>query len=641
MYKVLIIEDNYMHLEMVRELLTNEGFLVLNASNAKIGIEIAKNQIPDLILMDMDLPEIDGYEATRILKNDELTKNITIVAMTALVMKDDIKKAFDSGCAGFISKPIEVSTFIDTVKEYINDTSCSETVEQIYSKISAKNISLSDVSNKKHSNSQQKEKIHNILITDDNPMNAELLKEAVEQMGKCAYVVHSGKEALEMLQEKDFDLVLLDIMMPEMSGFEVIETIKKNSENSNIPVIFISALNETKDIVRGLDLGSYGYITKPYNIDELKARISSVLRIKDLQDELRKEKEKFDQINKFSADGIVILNTEFNITSCSDNFTQWVGRPKEEIIDQNFCTLIRDKSSKNNNYYTEQILKDKIKYENNTMMEVVLDNFSEPRFLEINISKINNAKNEVDGYVCVLRDVTVQKEIEKQKETFIATLTHDLKTPIRAEIRSLELLLKGNFGKLEKEQEEIISEILYSSRFMFNMIDTLLAGYKYDNGKVEIKKDYIDINEIIQSCSLELRHLINEKEQEVTLDFQEDKTKIYADPIEIKRLITNLLSNAISYTQEKGKIKIKTEFQNNEVKVSVIDNGRGISPEHIPYLFDKYTSYSKRFRQVGTGLGLYVAKHIVETHGGTIQVESEEGKGSTFTFTIPSVPVLA
>ncbi len=150
-----------------------------------------------------------------------------------------------------------------------------------------------------------------------------------------------------------------------------------------------------------------------------------------------------------------------------------------------------------------------------------------------------------------------------------------------------------------------------------------------------IKKQTIDVNNLIKSCYSELKHLAEDKKHQVNFEFSEDNLNAYLDPIEIKRVFLNLISNAINYTDESGKIVISTGTEGENSVISFTDNGRGILVEEKSYLFSKFTSYSKRFRQVGTGLGLYLSKKIVERHGGTISVESEEGKGSCFTVSIP------
>lgn len=631
MANILIIEDNLMNLEMAGELLKNKGHEIISAENAKEGIKLAKLKSPDLILMDLSLPEMDGLTATKILKQDPLTTNIPVIAFTALVMNSDKEKAFGAGCSGFIPKPIEILTFVSTVEKYLTNENIEKKIitETKIDSIKSQNLQIDE-----NNRPKLKHKWHKVLIVDDNPINTELLKETLEQIGQSSIIAYSGKKALELIEIEKVDLILLDIMMPEMSGFEVVEKLKINPKTSEIPVIFISALNETSDIVKGFGLGSYGYITKPYNIEELKAKILGTLRIKDLQDQLRSETKKLELISKFSADGIVILNSSLEIISCNNKFEKWLDLSNKEIIGKNFCLAVKCNNTENCSTYKFQI-ENTLSDNQDLTEEIILENNNKKRILDVNFSKIKNNEAEIEGYILILRDITAYKEIEKQKETFVATLTHDLKTPIRAEIRALELLLKGNFGKLTSDQMCLVQDTLYSSKYMFNMVDNLLSTYRYENGSVTLRKDNTDINRLIRFCYGELKYLIEEKKQEIIFDFEKEELIVFIDELEMKRVIMNLLSNAISYTQENGKIVIKTESREKEIKVSFIDNGKGISQEDVLNLFNKYASYAKKFRQVGTGLGLYLCKQIIDSHEGQIFVESKEEKGSTFTFLIP------
>ena len=201
-----------------------------------------------------------------------------------------------------------------------------------------------------------------------------------------------------------------------------------------------------------------------------------------------------------------------------------------------------------------------------------------------------------------------ESEIQAQKDNFIATLTHDLKTPVRADIMSLELLLKGKFGELSAQQTEILSEMLNSNKFMMNMLDTLLAKYKYENGGVELLKSDFELNKFVQEVARELKCLFEEKQIRCEFDFGEKDITIHADKIELKRALSNLLSNAIKFNKRKGIVKISTVKEENKIKIIVQDNGIGMCKDKMEHIFDKYVSYAKRFRQLGTGLGLYVAK---------------------------------
>jgi len=591
MANILIVEDDELNFELANELLTYRGHSVLWAKDGEECANIISTERPDLILMDIGLPMEDGLTLTKRIKADILTRNIPVVAFTAMVMSTDRENAMEAGCDGFIPKPINITSFANTVEKFIKITY----------------------------------KPHNILAIDDNVMNTEIIRETLESINQNVTAAYNGKQALELIEKEKFDLILLDIMMPDMSGYDIIQKIKLNPKAADLPVVFISALDSTDNIVKGFNLGSYEYIVKPYKIAELKARILNILKIKDLQDDLRSEKKILDIIFEFSADGIVLLNSKFELVSCNDIFLRWIGRNQKSVLNKKFCGII--------NCNNENFIKNNT--ENNTHFKFELQT-EQKRVLGVNCTRVTSQNPDViKGYVLVLRDITAQMEIESQKETFVATLTHDLKTPVRAQIKALELLQEGTFGNISKPQEEIITEILNSNKYMSSMLDNLLTTYKYENGNVVLHPVEFDINSLITSSYSELKYIAGDKKQTVSFDFKDEKLNITADPIEIKRVVHNLLYNAINYTDEEGKITISSQKTLNESIVSFIDNGRGITKDEIASLFNKFTSSNKKFRKVGTGLGLYLSKQIMERHGGSISVESEEGIGSTFTIKLP------
>jgi two-component system sensor histidine kinase/response regulator len=232
--------------------------------------------------------------------------------------------------------------------------------------------------------------------------------------------------------------------------------------------------------------------------------------------------------------------------------------------------------------------------------------------------------------------VDVLLDAQKQREKFVATLTHDLKTPIKAEFRIFELLLKQSFGPLTEDQTMVIHEMLRSNRFMHQMVDNLLTAFKFEEGQMVLRMEALDLNELVSSIiSMDLNSLALEKEQVLSLDLGADMPLIPADALEIKRVIYNLVQNAINYTPKKGKIHVSTAYKNHMAYVSVEDTGQGIDVAVQKNLFEPYASMSKRYRHVGTGLGLYISKKIVEAHQGTLIVSSRLNEGSKFTFSLP------
>lgn len=227
-------------------------------------------------------------------------------------------------------------------------------------------------------------------------------------------------------------------------------------------------------------------------------------------------------------------------------------------------------------------------------------------------------------------------ESQKQREKFVATLTHDLKTPIKAEFRIFELLLAERFGPITEEQQSVILEMLRSNRFMYQMVDNLLTAFKFEGGHLVLRMEMTDVNELVSSTvNMDLMGLAEDKQQELTLNLAPDIPSIPADSLEIKRVIYNLVQNAINYTPKNGKIIVSSWFENHCVWISIEDTGPGIDQTIQKTLFEPYASMAKRYRHIGTGLGLYISKKIIEAHQGQLIVDSRLGEGSKFIFNLP------
>lgn len=349
-----------------------------------------------------------------------------------------------------------------------------------------------------------------VAIVDDNDMNIKLLTEILSDLNIKIYSYNSPEEAIKNIETEKFDLFMLDILMPNISGFDLAKRIKKTELNSTTPIVFVSAMVDIESKLNGYELGAYSYIEKPYNIELVKTQVYNILKKQ--------------------------LHT---------------------------------------------------------------------------------------------------KTINTQKENFVAMLTHDLKSPINAEINALELLIQKKFGEISDCQHEIIGSVLNSVKYMKHITDQILSFYKCKNSYIKLNLENTIFEEIVHESISSMKFLIEEKKQKVHLKSTLHKKQINIDVIEIKRLICNLLSNAIEYTPEGSEIWIDLKQDKSSFIFSIKDSGYGIAPENLANIFDEYMSLAKKQKRVGFGLGLNICKKIVEAHGGNINIESELGKGTTITFAIP------
>ncbi|MGD8243126.1 MAG: response regulator [Desulfobacterales bacterium] len=261
---VLVIEDNAKNMKLVRLLLQMENFRVLEAVNAEKGIALARQDRPDLILMDIQLPGMDGLQATGLIKADPQLGAIPVVALTSYAMEGDKACALEAGCDGYITKPIDTESFIDIIRTYIRPPSGDDAPRQ----------------KARHDNAVR------ILIVDDDPKNVKLMCGMLNREDYELWTAADGPSALERVQESPLDLILLDVMMPGMDGYEVTRRLKAGDETKAIPIILITALDGPEDRARGLEAGAEEFLTKPVNPVEIEARIQSMLKLKRYRDQL-------------------------------------------------------------------------------------------------------------------------------------------------------------------------------------------------------------------------------------------------------------------------------------------------------------------------------------------------------------------
>ena len=464
-----------------------------------------------------------------------------------------------------------------------------------------------------------KKKQNKILIVDDNSSIAVLVKQIFKDENYKIDSYTNPVDALISTEQEMYDLLLLDIVMPEMDGFKFAKQFTVHHPET--PIIFISGYgNKEKNQVKSYDMGSYGYIEKPINIKTIKAKIKSIIKIKLLKDELISEKEKLDNIFKFSDDEIILTDENFNTVSRNNRFFP--------IDMKNFFDTLNYLGLKNE---CSLISNFKISDDSHILLNINIPG----RYTNANISKIYDTEGDRIGFLIIIRDVTETVKIERQKKQFIATLTHDLKTPVRAEERALQMLINGDFGEIKKEQKEILKELLASSKFMGRMTDNLLTKYKIENESFKIRKEYNSLKKTIEKCVDSIKYILESKRQVLIVNYKTEHEYFFYDDIEFSRVLINLISNASEYSQIKKRITLTVSEKDNQVSIAIKDNGFGIPDDEIEYIFDEFHSSAKRFKKVGSGLGLFITKKIIEAHNGSISVKSTYGKGSEFTVLIP------
>lgn len=325
--------------------------------------------------------------------------------------------------------------------------------------------------------------------------------------------------------------------------------------------------------------------------------------------------------------GIYIKDTKGNIVFSNNTFKQISGLKNKNktniynIYPENIIANIQNEDK-------ELILKNKI-FRNEIQLNF---NKEDPHYYKITKKPIFNKKNKVYGFIILLEKIDTEKEIEATKETFIANLAHDLKSPTFAQINTLSLLSQGTFGKLSSEQKEMIELTKQSCKYLADLISTILDTYRLHNGKISLQLEEINLSDVITFICKDFEKLATEKHQTIQFIKTQD-CFINADKLQIKRVISNILSNAIQYGFAQTNIIVNLEISNSIIEFSVTNKSKPISNKELSTIFDEFNKTSmSHFNNASTGLGLHLTKQIIEMHNGKMFACSSEDGTCTFGF---------
>jgi len=372
-----------------------------------------------------------------------------------------------------------------------------------------------------------------ILVADDVPANVELLFDQLHVLGFRAIPAYDGPSALKACFESKPDLCILDVSMPagdlgcddRSTGFEVCRRIKRDPRTKNIPVIFVTALNDTTDRVKAIEAGGDDFLTKPHNRLVLGARVRSLLKLKAATDALEESLRK-------------------------------------------------------------------------------------------------------------------QRELQKMRDDLMKMIVHDLKTPLTSVLATMEMLLDGDFGSLEKEQRKAVGDAEGKAEDLLALINDVLEVSRIEEAELTLDLVPIAPAALLSEIEHEWEVRFQQEGARATVEVADDAPVFEADKELLKRVLNNLVQNAVTHSAQAVKIDFKARKDGDGVLFTVSDNGPGIPPQYHEVIFRKFERVKTQGvpRTRSSGLGLAFCKLVIDAHGGRIWVQSAEGQGSSFHFTLPTKP---
>ncbi|MEA2463829.1 MAG: hypothetical protein QOJ98_1576 [Acidobacteriota bacterium] len=502
----------------------------------------------------------------------------------------------------------------------------------------------------------------NILLVDDQPNNLLALESILGDMEANLVTAQSGSAALRELLHLDFAVVLLDVQMPDLDGFETATLIRQRDRSKDTPIIFLTALSRSEtNVFRGYELGAVDYIFKPFHPEILRSKVAVFVELfrqreafKRQAHELARVVRQNELILNAAAEGVFGVNLEGGTTFVNPAAARMIGRKAAEISGTDMHSAVHPTFP---GVLTCHVATCKLYavVHGEPAYDEIEDTFfrSDGKSFPVEFcaSPMRDMDGELLGSVITFRDITERRaaaqaaeaerryhEAEAQnraKDNFLATLSHELRTPMTSILGWVQFLRSGHFD--ESELEEALRTIESSARLQARLIDDMLDVSRMILGKFQVDLKPTRLSEIVEAALTTARPMATDNEVQLTWTLDDHGALVDADASRIQQVIQNLLSNAIKFTPAGKHVDLKLDRTDGMLRIRVKDEGEGIDSSFLPYVFDRLRQAEGSNKRSGLGLGLAIARHIVELHHGEISAASDgPGHGASFTVTLPA-----
>lgn len=626
--KVLVVDDQPSNLRFLSKLLTAQGYQVYQAICGPLALNLAIAHCPDLILLDIRMPEMNGYEVCRRLKATAETEQIPVIFLSVLDEMNDKLQAFRVGGADYITKPFQV--------------------EEVLARID-KQVGLQKL--------QQQLKEQNYQLQQSQSLLASILNSSLD--GVVAYSAVRNSEGNIV----DFQWLLINPAAEKFYGLLLNEIVGKNllAELSQVRKnglfdLYVSVVETGETVDQEFsyeherDTIVWLHIVAVKLNDGLAVTFRNITDRKRAEIALRDSEERFRAIFEQAAVGIAKTALCGQFMRVNPGFCQIVRYAESELLQQNWQAITHPDDIEADREYVSSLLSGNIQTFSLEKRLVCKD--EAVRWANVTVSAMRDAKGTPQYLICAIEDISERKLVQEllqasldtqtryaqeltrsnaELEQFSYVASHDLQAPLSTIAGYAQLLEKRCHNQLDAQGNKFIRNIVNSCGRMQALIDDLLEYSRV--GRSEKPFDVIDCNLVFEDACANLQLAIRQDQASVT---RGDLPRVRGDSFQLLQLFQNLIANAIKYrSSEAPMVHVGASRQGDSWVFSVQDNGIGIAEQYHPRIFQLFQRLHSQKQYSGTGIGLAICQRIVDRHGGRLWVESEPNRGSTFYFSIP------
>ena len=473
-----------------------------------------------------------------------------------------------------------------------------------------------------------------VLVVDDEKRIRDGCRTVLSQEGFEVAVAEDGYQGLKMIEAGHFDIILLDLMMPGVSGMDILEGVKVHHPDTVI--IVITGYATLEHSVEAMKKGAFDFISKPFSPQDLRAVVAKAIEYIRTLEDIATEKSRMRVMIDCLPDGVMTTDAQKKVALANPAFLKMVGYGGKSVIGLEVKDLVLDDK-------IEILIDRALAMPSNEFTQLTAEVASrdlgekEEKIFGVWCVPFRDRLGRNVGTVTVLHDITATKKMDQLKSDFVSMVAHEVRSPLNTVLMQMKVLQDGLVGPVSEKQREALERVSERIKSLVALSSELLDLAKIESGLVTQEKEKLDMGSLLTDQVAFHQPQAHQKGIVLTLEPFSELPPVLGNRRNMDEVLSNLLSNAIKYTPKGKRVTVEAAVENSYLRISVTDTGFGIAPEDLEYIFERfYRVKDDRTRLIpGTGLGLAIVKSIVEAHNGRITVESEPDVGSTFRVYIP------
>ena len=496
-----------------------------------------------------------------------------------------------------------------------------------------------------------------ILIVDDYGPNLLALEALLQPLGHRLVQAQSGEEALKAILRQEFALIIMDVQMPGLDGFQTAALIKTRDRSRHIPIVFLTAISkDAAHVFQGYAHGAVDYLLKPFDPQILRSKVAVFvelwqrgqllkehegrLRALEREELARESRARVEALIEAMPQCVLAMRPDGGVYYCNQVWQRYSGLDAAATRKRVWDVVHPDDRLRVRGAWTEALA---ARQPLSCELRLLRADDGEARWHLLQARPQPDAQGGLGGWIATATDIHEEKnarvEVERAsraKDEFLATLSHELRNPLNAILGWTRML---RAGKLDADRAaRALETIERNAQMQAALVEDMLDVSRIITGKLMLNVGALDLRTVVAAAFDTVRMAADAKQIDVRLLLDDDVDLASGDADRLQQVVWNLLSNAIKFTPSGGVVEVRTRRDGSHVELAITDSGQGIPPEFLPHVFERFRQADSSSTRVhgGLGLGLAIVRHLVELHGGTVAVSSEgKGRGATFTVRLP------